>query len=140
MATKKYTILGNKKVSSRTLSRWGKTGVRPTKYNSREARLIARREQRAIRLGKDPAELRGYKSITETQEKTVSPWRFEGQCDNCGSEVLGGPKTEGEQCQSCHNGSYQKIKANILTIKRAMTGAERMKVYRERLKNRNLTN
>jgi hypothetical protein len=134
--TTKHTILGNKKVSSRTLSHWGKTGGRPAKYNSRAARLAARKIQRAIRLGKNPDELRSYKTITETQGQPTS-WKFEGQCDNCGSKVWGGnPNTEGQQCQTCHWGSYQRITSNILTIKRAMTGSERMKAYRDRLKNK----
>jgi hypothetical protein len=83
--------------------------------------------------------LRGYKSITETQQLTPSAWKFEGQCDNCGSKVWGGnPNTEGSQCQSCHWGSYRKITTNLITIKRAMTGAERMKAYRDRMKNRTI--
>ncbi|WNE40806.1 MAG: hypothetical protein mread185_000263 [Mycoplasmataceae bacterium] len=110
------------------------TGGRPTKYHSHEARLEARRKQRAIRLGKNPDELRDYRSITEIQGQN-SNWNFEGQCDHCGGKVWGGnPNTEGSQCQSCHWGSYRRI--DKTTIRRAMTSAERVRAYRERLRNR----
>jgi hypothetical protein len=146
---KRYSILGGIKVSSRKLSEWGSYGGRPRKYGSREEKLEARRVQRAIRIGKDPATLRSYKSVVETKTKTIQigrviyndpetkqfPQAFSGQCNKCGSEVYGSPKTQGEQCQSCHQGTYEiKVITTTTTTKRAMSSAERVRKYRERVK------
>jgi hypothetical protein len=93
--------------------------------------------------------------VTETKTKTIQigrviyndpetkkfPRAFSGQCNKCGSEIYGSPKTQGEQCQSCHQGVYEiKVITTTTTNKRAKTKAEINREYYKRKKTTSKSN
>jgi hypothetical protein len=87
--SKKYTILGGVKVSSRQLSEWGSSGGRPKKYpsNAEKQRAYKLRKKQA-RLGPE-AQLEPRKSYHDTEKIT----RY-GRCHNCGLiDDMGGAYT-----------------------------------------------
>ena len=87
--SKKYTILGGVKVSSRQLSEWGSYGGRPKKYasNAEKQRAYKLRKKQA-RLGSE-AQLEPRKSYHDIEKIT----RY-GRCRNCGLiDDMGGAYT-----------------------------------------------
>lgn len=92
---KKHEILGGIKVSSQQLSKWGKSGGRPKKYqnNAERAKAFRLRKKRE-KFGKG-VELRAYC----VKEKMVEiKFSLEMICSKCGAESIGGFKHLGGSC------------------------------------------
>jgi hypothetical protein len=138
--SKKHTILGGVKVSSKQLSKWGSTGGRPKKYNSNAER------QRAYKLRKKQAkfgagvQLDERKTYYETKKN-----RLFGKCANCGlvddqysygwKHYAWTANSDRWVCYRCHTNSMAKQEAKTI-IKRAGTGTERSQRSRELQKQR----
>ncbi len=77
---------GKKSYSSKTLSRFGKLGGRPKKYNSPAERKRTWREQQAKKQGKTytPRIQKLYGGYQETTTKTIDYI----QCSNCQQEIM----------------------------------------------------
>lgn len=93
--TKKHTILGGIKVNSNQLSKWGKLGGRPKKYQNNAERARAfRLRKKQERLG-EKAQLRSY-NYCENLVKTKPS--LEMICNKCHGEMIGGPQQLGTSC------------------------------------------
>src|SRR4051794_19422572 len=76
--SRKYTILGGIKVSSKQLSKWGSLGGRPAKYSSNAERQRAKRlREKQKRLGAE-AKLESRKTYGKVQIKRFIT------CPQCG--------------------------------------------------------
>jgi ribosomal protein S27AE len=69
---KKHTILGGIKVSSKQLSEWGSLGGRPRKWTNEAERKRAERLRKKQEKFGEKAELREYRSYGEIQIKKIS--------------------------------------------------------------------
>jgi len=126
---KKHEILGGIKVSSRQLSKWGKTGGRPQQYlNGAERARAFRLRKKQEKFGKE-VELRNYRSYEEKPKKTSSFVRL--ICDKCQSKSIGGLGHLNQQCFGCYQGKMLEEKANNI-IKRAGNSRERWRRFREK--------